>query len=73
MKNIPIPQPQMYMTKLIEKTEDLIRRMRWRAHFFLNPPTMQEKKQTFGFKSTKSPPFIEELKDFEDKMLKLIR
>ena len=37
MKNIPIPKPQAYMTKLIEKTEDLIRRMRWKAHFFMNP------------------------------------
>ena len=26
----------------------------------------------FGFKSTRSPPFIEELKEFEDKMLKLV-
>ena len=72
MKNIPIPKPQAYMTKLIEKTEDLIRRMRWKAHFFTNPQVSQEKKKTFGFKSTRSPPFIEELKEFEDKMLKLV-
>ena len=46
---------------MIEKTEDLIRTMRWKAHFFLNPDTQQNKKNKYGFKSTKSPPFIEEL------------
>lgn len=49
------------MAKMIEKTEDLIRTMRWKAHFFLNPDTQQNKKNKYGFKSTKSPPFIEEL------------
>ena len=30
-------------------------------------------KETYGFKSTKNPPPIEELKDFEDDMLKMIQ
>ena len=72
MKNIPVPNPQAYMTKIIEKTESFIRRMRWKAHFFLNPQNNQEKKQTFGFKTTKSPPFVEEMKNFEESMLKLV-
>ncbi|PFX11853.1 hypothetical protein AWC38_SpisGene24283 [Stylophora pistillata] len=46
--------------------------MRWKAHFFLNPDTTPCSKETYGFKSTKKPPPIEDLKDFEDEMLKMI-
>ena len=34
MKNIPIPPRNSYLKKLIEKTESLIKRMRWKAFFF---------------------------------------
>ena len=47
--------------------------MRWKAHFFLNPDTTPCSKETYGFKSTKNTPPIEELKDFEDDMLKMIQ
>ena len=47
--------------------------MRWKAHFFLNPDTTPCSKETYGFKSTKNPPPVEELKDFEDDMLKMIQ
>ena len=61
----------MYM---IEKTEDLICRMRWKAYFFLNPEakTNQAQKKTFGLKSNNSPPAIGEMKEFEDNMLRLV-
>ena len=47
--------------------------MRWKAHFFLNPDTASPSKETYGFKSTKNLPPIEELKDFEDDMLRMIQ
>ena len=47
--------------------------MRWKAHFFLNPSTASSSKQTYGFKFTKIPPPIDELKDFEDDMLNMIQ
>ena len=71
-KNIPIPSPNAYITKIVEKTEIFIRRMRWKAYFYLNPNTTQDRKQTFGFKSNHSPPAIEELKKFEECMLNLV-
>ena len=37
------------------------------------PDTTSFTKETYGFKSTKNPPSIEELKDFEDDMLKMIQ
>ena len=36
-KNIPLPSKNDYLQRLIEKTELFLRRMRWKAHFFLNP------------------------------------
>ena len=34
-KNIPIPSHDTYRQKLIEMVESLIKRMRWKAFFFL--------------------------------------
>ena len=62
-----------YLHRLIENTEQFLRRIRWKAHFFLNPDTVSPSKETYGFKSTKNPPPIEELKDFEDDMLRMIQ
>ena len=72
-KNIPIPSQKHYLKRLLEKTELLIRRMRWVAFFFLYPNENASAKETFGFKTTKVPPAIPEMKQFEDKMLNLIK
>ena len=72
-KNIPLPSHNDYLQRLIERTEQFLYRMRWKAHSFLNPDTTSFTKETYGFKSTKNPPSIEELKDFEDDMLKMIQ
>ena len=72
-KNIPLPSHNDYLQRLIERTEKFLHRMRWKAHSFLNPDTTSFTKETYGFKSTKNPPSIEELKDFEDDMLKMIQ
>ena len=72
-KNIPLPSRSDYLQQLIEKTEQFLRRIRWKAHFFLNRDTTSSSKETYGFKSTKNPPPIKELKDFENNMLKMIQ
>ena len=72
-KNIPLPSRNDYLQRLIERTEQFSRRMHWKAHFFLNPDTTSPSKETYGFKSTKNSSPIEELKDFEDDMLKMIQ
>lgn len=75
LKNIPIPCPSTYTAKLIEKVESLIKRMRWRAFFFLKgDPTDDghDAKDKFGFKTPKCPPRIEELEPFEEDLLKMI-
>ena len=47
--------------------------MRWKAYFFLHPDQSTSTKENFGFKSTKNPPPIDELKDFEDGMMNIIQ
>ena len=50
-----------------------MRNIRWRSFFFLNPKATTENKETYGFKSTKPPPFVPELREFEDSMLNLVQ
>ena len=74
LKNIPIPSPATYSTRLIEKVESLIKRMRWKAFFFKKGENddQSETEDHFGFKTRKCPPRIEELEPFEDDLLKMI-
>ena len=73
MKNIPISDRNTYLNSLIQAADTFIRNLRWRAHFFLNPNEKASQKQTFGFKSIRSPPHVPELKPFEDGILELIK
>ena len=74
-KNIPLAGKNTFLQKLIEKTESLIQRMRWKAFFFLNnPDTDETTRQTYGFKSKRSPPHVNELNEFsEDCMQNMIQ
>ena len=72
-KNIPIPDNSSYLKSLISKTELFLRNLRWKTFFFLNPNIPPTAKETYGFKSTKLPPFIAELKEFEDGLMKMIQ
>ena len=72
-KNIPLPSQNDYLQRLIEKTEQFLRRMCWKAYLFLNPGTISNTKDTHGLKSNKNPPPVEELKEFENDMLKMIQ
>ena len=73
LKNIPTPRNTSYQLKLIEKVESVIKRMRWKAHFFLNGNNTEEtRKETFGFKSHHHPPQPTELEMFEKGLLHII-
>ena len=72
-KNIPLPSEDNYRVKLIERTGQLCRRMRWRAYFYLNPDAdKNSSKETFGFKSNQSPPPVTEMAKFEKRMTNMI-
>ena len=46
--------------------------VRWKAYHFLHPSQPTEK-ETFGFRTTKSPPAVKELEEFEGKMFSLVQ
>ena len=71
IKNIPLPSRNNYIYKLIEKTELLLKRMRWKAFFFDSPDTNNESFKTI-YKSKKCPPQMHDLKMFENDMIKMI-
>jgi len=73
-KNIPLANKSKYLQTLIEKTQSLIHRMRWKAFFFLqNHDTTSNDKETYGFKSKRPPPHVSALDEFEDNMLNMIQ
>ena len=45
LKNIPVPSRIYYKLQLIDKIESVIKRMRWKAHFFLNNNKKTKKKR----------------------------
>ena len=45
LKNIPVPSRTSYKLQLIDKIESVIKRMPWKAHFFLNNNEKTRKKR----------------------------
>ena len=77
LKNIPIPSADSYKRRLIEKVESVIRRMRWKAFFFLKGSEEVEdegqENNNYGLCKTKAcPPQVEELKPFENDLLRMV-
>ena len=72
VKNIPLPRKESYIYKHIDKTEQLLKRMRWKALFYDNDNTSHRKKNQsenknncFTMKSRKCPP--------QQKVLKVLK
>ena len=57
---------------MINSGERFIQNLRWMVIFFLNPND-KPKKETYGFKSTKTPPPVPDLKPFEDEVIDMIK
>ena len=72
LKNIPIPSQDAYLRSLIQKVESVLKRMRWKAHFYLKGEKNPTKNNSFGLPSSKSPPTVSEIKSFELDVLKLV-
>ena len=71
-KNIPVASAKYYTKRLVVRTGEFRRRMRWKAFHFINPVTAADK-ETFGFKTRNSTPAIEEIELFEEGMTKIIQ
>ena len=66
VKNIPIPTPEQIMYRYIEKTEDLLKHMRWKYRFSLKENDFinntDNVKETFNIRSKRCPQPMDELK-----------
>ena len=72
LKSIPIPSRDTHLRGMIDKTEQFLQRVRWKVHFFENPPNTSVRLETYGFKTTKNAPQSKSLINFENDMTHLI-
>ncbi len=72
LKNIPIPSQDAYLRNLIEKVENVLKRMRWKVHFFLKGDKISDQNNPFGLPSNKTPPTLLKMKSFENDVINLI-
>ena len=73
LKNIPTPTKTSYQLMLMEKIESVIKRMRWKAHFYLKKDTSNIVYTNYGFKTRNYPPQCKELQNFEKDLLDTIK
>ena len=76
IKNIPIPSEKNYKLQLLEKTEMLIKRMRWKAIFFNNKFLKNNENtssNTFKINTVKYPQQVKEMVSFENPLLDLVK
>ena len=65
LKNIPIAKNNDFSDILLAKTEDFLRRIRWKMYFHKNPNENTSSKNNYGFKSEVTPPADDDLSGFE--------
>ena len=65
-KSIPNAKNKEYKEALIEKTQRLVRRMRFNAKFF-------DEYDTYGFKTNRSPKPVDYLQAFEGDLIKMVQ
>ena len=73
LKNIPTQTKTSYQLMLMEKIESVIKRMRWKAHFYLKKDTSNIVYTNYGFKTRNYPPQCKELQNFEKDLLDTIK
>ena len=71
MKNIGLPTHNQYRRSLLQKVESVTQRMRWKAHFYSNGETRNDK-HFYGLQSNNNAPPVSQLKAFEDDLGKLV-
>ena len=71
-KKVPIPSKEQYEIHLISEIEKFIKRTRWKALQFLGK-LESTNKETFCFWSRKCPPAVEELTNFENDLMLMLK
>ena len=62
-KNIPIPSESSYKLQLMDKIDQVIKGMIWKAFFYTS--RSEDTQETYGLKSLNCPPKIKEMVPFE--------
>ena len=70
---IPVASPEQYKINLIQRSEQLIRNMRWKAFFYLFPHKRPAPAEYYGFKSIRGAPSVMAMSDFESRITNLIQ
>ena len=73
LKNIPPASKATVINMIIQSADTFIQKIRWRTHFYLNPPEIPNKKENYNFKSIRAPKAAADLKPFEDGILHLVQ
>ena len=68
MKNIPLGGKKEYAMQLTHSIRKVVYAMSWAAFIFLNDIQCEEK-ETYGFRSQKKMPIVEELEDLQLNLL----
>ena len=69
-KNIPIPSERSYKLQLMDKNDQVIKRMRWKAFFYMN--RSEDTQETYSLKSLNCPPKNKEMVPFEKDLWNLV-
>ena len=73
LKNIPTPTKASYQLMLMEKIESFIKRMHWKAHFYLKKVASNIAYTNYGFKTRNCASQCKELQNFEKDLLDIIK
>ena len=68
-----MPSEDTYLQMMVNSVEKLIHNLRWRAFHFLKEEQSTSSKETFEFRSTAPAPQIQDMKEFEDGMVDLVK
>ena len=72
LKNIPNASKSQIQKLLVDSIENFINRMRWKLFWMKSPPVNNNRKETFGFKSSHKAPSDPDLKKFEEDLIKMV-
>lgn len=86
LKNIPVPSQSTYLKCLVDKVESFVKRLRWRVFWYERKlqasendnqprnlvPEEEPVFSNYGFKSPKTPPASQHLREFEADLFKII-
>ena len=73
LKNITIASNDEYLTVLVARTDKFLRHLRWKALFYRNRDKPQTTKESFGFKTSNTPPCDKALSQFENDIWEIVR